>query len=86
MTLEQFKQEEWYKSRPDVIKQAIEKLPPTQSYMYGCRKCELYSYEEPESGKLEDVTVTVQFSTHRVFGIGLDKLRPLTKEDEEEIN
>lgn len=93
ITLEEFKDSEWYKERPDIIKEAIDKLPPTQNYKFKSsgKQCYITSYEEPESGKLEDVTVTVQktgvggplegtglniFDTNGVFGVKLDDLEP----------
>lgn len=61
MDLQEIKQTDWYKERPLVIQQAIDLLPPTQLYKFkeSGKQCQLRSYEEPESGKLEDVTVTV---------------------------
>ena len=60
-TLDEFLDTEWYKSRPEVIKEAIKKCPPTQYYKIKNtgHQCFLYSYSEPESNKLEDVTITV---------------------------
>lgn len=61
MDLQEIKQTDWYKERPLVIQQAIDLLPPTGLYKFkeSGKQCQLRSYEEPESGKLEDVTVTV---------------------------
>ena len=80
--LEEFKKSEWYLSRPQVIKDAIEKKPATQLYSLHGHQCYIYSYEEPESGLLEDVTVTITktgigeiFPTGMsVFGVKLDDL------------
>lgn len=91
MTLEKLQQNEWYKQRPEVIRQAIDKLPPIQLYKFkeSGKQCQIVSFEEPESGKLEDVTCTVQktgvggamaemglgaLDTNRVFGVKLDDL------------
>lgn len=93
MTLEELKQTGWYNERPEVIKQAICKLPPVQYYKIKStgQQCKIYSYDEPENGKIEDVTCTVQktgvggilgemglgtFNTGRVFGFKLDDLEP----------
>lgn len=91
MTIEEIRETDWYKERPEVIKQAIELLPPTQLYMFKTdgKQCTIYSYEEPKSGKIEDVTITVQktgiggvlsdiglgiFDTNLVFGVKIDDL------------
>lgn len=91
MTLEEFKQTDWYKTRPEIIQQAICKLPPIQLYRFknSKKQCYIYSYSEPKSGKLEDVTVTIQktgkggimdemglgdLDTNAVFGVHLDDL------------
>ena len=91
MTIEELKQTVWYNERPEVIKQAICKLPPTQLYKFKSsgKQCQIYSFEEPESGKLEDVTCTVlktgvggamaemgigMLDTNGVFGVKLDDL------------
>lgn len=34
MTLEELQQNEWYKQRPEVIRQAIDKTPPIQLYKF----------------------------------------------------
>lgn len=62
MTLEELKETDWYKERPLVIQQAIDKLPPIHLYKFkdSGKQCHVISFEEPESGKLEDVTCTVQ--------------------------
>jgi len=91
---EELKSSEWYQSRPQIIKDAIELLPPTQLYQFkdSKKQCFIFSYEEPKSGKLEDVTVTVEkigvggpmaamglgsLDTNRVFGIKMDSLEPV---------
>lgn len=96
MKLEELQQSEWYLSRPKVIQEAIDKYPPTQLYRFkdSGKQCKLYSYAEPESGKLEDVTVTVHktgvggamaemglgvLDTFTgVFGVSLTDLEPWT--------
>lgn len=62
MTLEDFKNSDWYKERPDCIKEAINALPPTETYRFkdSKKECVIVSYSEPVSELLEDVTVTVQ--------------------------
>lgn len=93
MKLDELKSTDWYKERPNVIKQAIEKKSPTETYVYGkYKQCFIYSYEEPESGKLEDVTCTIEFTgkggilegtnledldKYQVYGVKLDDLIPL---------
>lgn len=95
MTLEELKQTDWYKERPEIIQQAICKLPPIQLYKFkdSGKQCQIYSFEEPESGKFEDVTCTVKktgiggvmakiglgvLDTNSVFGVPLDDLEPLS--------
>lgn len=94
MTQEELKQTEWYQERPQVIKEAIDKLPPIQLYKFKSsgKQCQIISYEEPESGKLEDVTCTIVKTGvggclddaglgeldkgQGVFGVKLDDLEP----------
>lgn len=61
MDLQELKQTDWYKERPSVIQGAIDLLPPIKLYKFkeSGKQCELMSYQEPDSGKLEDVTVAV---------------------------
>lgn len=94
MTLEEIQQEDWYKERPEVIQRAIDILPPIQLYQFkdSKKQCYIISYEEPENGKLEDVTVTVQktgvggalagmgigaLDNNRVFGVKLTDLESI---------
>lgn len=88
MTIEEFRETDWYKERPKVIQEAIDILPPTKLYSLNGRQCYIISYGEPE--KEEDkVTVTVQktgiggplaevglgeLDTNQVFGIELTDL------------
>lgn len=91
-TLQELQESDWYKSRPEVIRQAIDKMgdPNKMLRMKSTGKqCWIYSFEEPESGLLEDVTVTVKktgvggslammglgaLDTNGVFGVKLDDL------------
>lgn len=92
MTLDELQKTEWYQSRPEVIKLAINKMPPIQLYKFKTtgKQCRIISFEEPDSGKLEDVTMMVQktgvggplaamglaaIDTNKVFGVGLDDLK-----------
>lgn len=83
--LEDLKKDEWYLTRPNVIKEAIDKCPPIQLYKMKSsgKQCFIYSYEEPKNGLVEDVTVTVQktkvgkhMTATQVFGVPLDDLEP----------
>lgn len=93
MTIEELKQTDWFKERPEIIQQAILRLPPTRLYRIKATgsQCQLYSYEEPESGMAEDVTVTIvktgvggaldeifpELSKgQQVFGYSIDDLEP----------
>lgn len=62
MTLEEFKNTDWYKETPPVIKQAIDLIPPIKLYRFkdSKKQCFIVGYEEPESDKAEDVTLVVQ--------------------------
>lgn len=64
MTLEEFKETDWYKERPEIIKQAICLLPPMQLYKFkeSGYQCYIVSYEEPDPSDemFKTVTVTVQ--------------------------
>lgn len=91
MDIKELIKTDWYKSRPPVIKEAISKLPPSEMYRilpYN-KECYIISYEEPISGNLEDVTVTVQktgkggllesmgagyLDMNKVFGLSLSDL------------
>jgi len=91
--LKKLKKSDWYKERPVVIQQAINLLTPTQMWKLknSGKQCMIYSYEEPVSGKLEDVTVTVTLTgrggvmdsmglgmldTYKVSGIKFNDLEP----------
>ena len=71
ITFEEFKKTDWYKERPALIKEVIEKYPPTQYYDLRGQKCCISSYEEPISNKIEDVTCTVH-KTESFIGIDFD--------------
>lgn len=63
MTMEEIKATPWYQERPEIIRQAIEKLPPNKLYKFkgSGKQCYLVSYEEPEEkDEVKEVTVTVQ--------------------------
>lgn len=62
MTIEEIRETDWYKSRPEIIRQAIDLVPPNQLYKVKDtgKQCLIISIEEPESGRLEDVTFTIQ--------------------------
>lgn len=63
-SLEEFKETDWYKERPELIKEAIELLPPTTLYKLKSsgKQCRIICYDEPKSGLIEDVTVIVEKS------------------------
>jgi len=62
MDLQELKKTDWYKVKPSLIQNAIDLLPPTKMYRFknSKKQCHIISYEEPESNKFDDVTVTVQ--------------------------
>lgn len=91
MTPQELQQTEWYKERPEIIRQAIDKLPPIQLYRFkeSGKQCYIVSFEEHESGKVKDVTCTVQktgiggtmaemgmgeLDKNVVFGVNIDDL------------
>ena len=91
MELQELKRTDWYKERPKIIQEAIGVLLPTKLYKFkdSGKQCELISFEEPESGKIEDVTCTVQktgvgglmeemgfgsLDTNQVFGVKINDL------------
>lgn len=91
MDLKEIQQSDWYKERPKVIQDAIDKLPPIQMYKFknSGKQCWVHSYEEPDSGNLDEVTCTVvktgiggvmadaglgMLDTNAVFGVSLDDL------------
>ena len=99
--MKELKEDEWYQTRPQIIKDAIDILPPTRYYMFkdSKKECYIISYDEPENGKVEDVTVMVQktgvggpmaemglsmLDTNKVFGVALTDLEPSTYKHEEE--
>jgi hypothetical protein len=60
MFLEALKASPWYKFRPQCIKDAIELRPPVMAYSVRGKMCSVVGYEEPDSKKVEDVTVIVK--------------------------
>jgi hypothetical protein len=101
MTLTEIKETDWYKERPEVIQQAICVLPPGEMYMFknSKKQCYIHSYDEPESGLLADVTVTVLktgiggklaqmglgiLDKNGVFGVKLDDLEIYKEQTEDD--
>ncbi|GAB3975501.1 hypothetical protein GCM10028806_33200 [Spirosoma terrae] len=89
-TLEELQQTEWYRTRPSIIQEAIDYLPPLYVYRFknSGKQCVIVSYGEPEE-EGGPVTVTVQktgeggsmaelglgiLDQHQVFGVSLDDL------------
>lgn len=71
---------EWYRTRPKAVQEAMDRLPPWNTYRLKetGQTGRLYSYEEHSDG-----SVTVKFDTdatwpmvvgHRVSGVPLDQL------------
>lgn len=61
--LDELKNSDWYKERPEVIKQVIDLLPPTKLYKFkeSNKECYIIGYTEPEKGNNpNDVTLIVQ--------------------------
>lgn len=93
MTLKDIQNSDWYKTRPAIIQKAIDNYSPLDVYtLESGKQCTLISYEEPESGLYEDVTVTVQkngygtllvphgfnpLDTNKVFGVKLTDIKKL---------
>lgn len=88
MTLEELQETDWYKERPDIIKNAIIKCPPIDLYSLNSRQCQIIAYSEPELEN-DEVTVRVQktgiggpmaemglgmLDTNQVFGVKLSDL------------
>jgi hypothetical protein len=61
MNLQELQETDWYKERPRVIQQAIDITPPIILYKFKSsgKQCYIEGYEEPESGKLEDIRLRV---------------------------
>ena len=91
MTHKELKQTDWYKERPIIIQNAIDLLPPIKTYRFkdSKKQCQIISFEEPKSGKFEDITITVQktgvggvmdkvglgdLDTNQVFGVKINEL------------
>lgn len=93
MTLEELQQDDWYKERPECVQRVVDIIPPIRLYKFknSGKQCYIVSYEESHSGKMEDVTFTVQktgiggamaemgmghLDTNAVFGLKPDDLEP----------
>lgn len=52
---------DWYNERPEIIKRALNIIPPDKLYKIKATgsQCYIYSIEEPKSDLFEDITVTV---------------------------
>jgi hypothetical protein len=91
-TLEDLKNSDWYKSRPDIIKAAIDKMPPILMYQFkdSGKECYIVGYSEPENPDTE-VSLTVQktgkggpmaemglghLDTNQVFGVSMEDIEP----------
>lgn len=100
MELKELQETDWYKSRPKLIQDAIDKLPPIKLYKFknSGKQCLVIAFEEPESGNLEDVTVTVEktgiggimhevglggLDRNSVFGVKLEDLEPWENQEGE---
>lgn len=61
-TIEELRETDWYKSRPDIIKAAIEEKNPMVLYKFknSGKQCHIHSYDEPTDDEPQVVTVTVQ--------------------------
>jgi hypothetical protein len=94
MTFDELIKTDWYLTRPKRVKDAINKLPPTNLYRFkdSKKQCYIVSYEEPHS-ETEPITVTVQktgvggnlalmglgvLDTNKVFDVSLDNLEKWT--------
>lgn len=88
---EQILESEWFKERPEIIQQAIKERMPNIFYYLNGKECFIYSYEEPTSGKFEDVTVKVkktgkggfipELDQNGVFGVKLSDLKTEPPQD-----
>ncbi len=82
---------DWYNSRPEIIKKALNIVPPDKFYKLKSTgvQCYIYSIDEPVTGLFEDVTITVNktgvgskphhpewFNKAQVFGIKIEDLEP----------
>lgn len=52
---------DWYNEKPEIIKKALNILPPDKLYKIKSTdsQCYIYSFEEPSSGLFKDITLTV---------------------------
>lgn len=89
-TLDDLKATEWYQTRPDVIKEAIEKTPPNKLYRFkdSKKECFIIGYSEPKESD-QKITLIVQktgnggpmaemglgvLDTNQVFGVDPEHL------------
>ncbi len=89
---ERLRSEEWYNTRPQVIKDAINKIPPVIYYKFknSGKQCYIVAFTEPDEENKE-VTLTVQktgeggamakmglgvLDTNQVFGVHIEDLEP----------
>lgn len=68
MNLAELQKSGWYKAMPEVIRRAIDMRPPGHHYKFkkSNERCFIVYYNEPESGKLEDVTCIIE-TTQPIF-------------------
>ena len=79
---------DWYKERPQIVKDIINKLPPTIAYRVKetDQKCVIYSYRAANDDTLDKVTLTVvvidpisNSPTHLVSGLKVEDFEPWDK-------
>ena len=77
---------DWYKSKPLVVQEAIEKCPPDKPYIIkgGSFPCSIYSYDEAKDG---GVTLTVNVYSplfpRSVFGVRLENIEEYHEESKD---
>lgn len=86
----------WYDEKPKIIQEAIDKIPPIQTYRFknSKKECYIISYDEPTDSSIE-VTLTVQktgkggalakfglgsLDTNQVFGVHINDLEALPED------
>lgn len=69
LTLEQLKQTEWFKERPEVIQKTICKFMPTNLYKFieTDEDCRIIGYTEYEGELEEDVTFIIETRSGAVY-------------------
>ena len=97
-TLSEFKTSEWYLTRPETIRKAIDLLPPVILYQWKTNKkqCYIIGYTEPNDKELE-VTLIVQktgigglmaamglssIDKNQVFGVHINDLEPVNETEQ----